>query len=118
MFKEIGQFASLMKQAQGLQGKIAESKERIANLKCVGEAGGGMVSVAVSGSFKVLDCKIDAALVQSGDKEMLEELVVAAANQAFEKLIEKQTEEMNSVTGGLNLSGLQDALGSMGFGGR
>ena len=116
MFKELGQFASLMKQAQGMQGKIAESKERIANLKCDGQAGGGMVSVTVGGSMKVLSCQIDAALFQSGDKEMLEDLIVAATNLALEKLIEQQAQEMSSITGGMNLPGLSDALSGMGFG--
>lgn len=116
MFKELGQFASLMKQAQGMQGKIAEAKERLANLKCDGEAGGGMVSVTVGGMMKVLDCKIDSALFQLGDKEMLEDLIVAATNQALENLVEQQAREMSSVTGGLNLPGLTDAIGSMGMG--
>ena len=116
MFKELGQIASLMKQAQGMQGKLAESKDRIANLKCDGEAGGGMVSVTVGGSMRVLSCKIDPALVQSGDKEMIEDLIVAATNQALEKLIEQQAKEMSSITGGIDLPGLGDALSGFGFG--
>ena len=116
MFKELGQFASLMKQAQGMQGKIAESKERLANLKCEGHAGGGMVSVTMAGTMKVVSCKVDPTLFQSGDKEMLEDLIVAATNQALEKLIEQQAQEMSSITGGLNLPGLSEALGSMGLG--
>ena len=116
MFKEIGQFASLMKQAQGMQQRIAESKDRVANLKCEGEAGGGMVSVTVSGAMKVLACTIDPALFQTGDREMLEDLFVAATNQALEKLVELQSQEMSTIAGGLNLPGLGDALASMGLG--
>lgn len=116
MFKELGQFASLMKQAQGMQGKIAEAKERLANLKCEGDAGGGMVTVTVSGAMKVVSCKIDQALFQSGDKEMLEDLVVSATNSALEKLVEQQAREMSSVTGGLDLPGLSDAIGGFGAG--
>ena len=116
MFKELGQFASMMKQAQGMQGKIAESKERIANLKCDGDAGGGMVSVTVSGTMKVLSCKIDPVLIQSCDKEMIEDLVVGATNQAIEKLLELQAKEMSSITGGIDLPGLGDALRGFGFG--
>lgn len=116
MFKELGQFASLMKQAQGMQGKIAESKERIANLKCEGIAGGGMVKVTVGGTMRILSCRIDPTLVQAGDTEMLEDLVVAATNQAMEKLLEQQAAEMSSITGGMNLSGLGDMLGGMGLG--
>jgi DNA-binding YbaB/EbfC family protein len=116
MFKELGQFASLMKQAQGMQGKMAASKERLANLKCDGEAGGGMVSVTVAGTMRVVSCRIDPALLKSGDKEMLEDLVVAATNQALEKLVEQQAQEMSSITGGMNIPGLGDALAGMGLG--
>lgn len=116
MFKELGQFTSLMKQAQGMQQRMAESKERMANLKCQGEAGGGMVSVTVSGAMKVLACKVDPALLQAGDTEVLEDLIVAATNQALEKLVEQQTTEMGAITGGMNLSGLGDALSGLGLG--
>ena len=116
MFKELGHIASLMKQAQGMQGKMAESKERLANLKCEGEAGAGMVRVTVGGTMKVLTCKIDPGLLQTGDQEMLEDLVVAATNQALEKLMEQQAQEMSSIAGGLNLPGLGDALSGMGLG--
>jgi DNA-binding YbaB/EbfC family protein len=116
MFKELGQFASLMKQAQGMQGKIAESKQRIAGLKCQGEAGGGMVSVTVGGSMQMIACKIDPALIESGDKEMIEDLIVAATNQAFEKLLEEQAKEMSSIAGGFNLPGLGEALNGLGLG--
>ena len=116
MFKELGQFASLMKQAQGIQGKMAESKERLANLQCEGEAGAGMVRVTVAGTMRILACKIDPGLFQSGDKEMLEDLIVAATNQALEKLIEKQAQEMSAITGGLNLPGMSDVLAGMGLG--
>lgn len=116
MFKELGQIASLMKQAQSMQGKFAESKERLANLQCEGEAGAGMVRVTVGGTMRLLACKIDPSLLQSGDQEMIEDLVVAASNHAFEKLMEKQAEEMSAITGGLNLPGMGDALSGMGFG--
>ena len=116
MFKDLGQIASLMKQAQGMQGKMAESKARLANLKCEGEAGAGMVRVTVGGTMRILSCKIDPQLLQSGDKEMLEDLIVVATNQALEKLMELQAEEMSSIAGGLNLPGLGDALSGMGFG--
>jgi hypothetical protein len=116
MFKEIGQMASLMKQAQGMQGKMAESKERLASLKCDGESGAGMVRVTVGGSMKILSCTIDPALFQSGDKEMLEDLFVAATNQALEKLLEQQAKEMSAIAGGFNLPGLDNALSGMGFG--
>ncbi|HEY0981578.1 MULTISPECIES: YbaB/EbfC family nucleoid-associated protein [unclassified Schlesneria] len=116
MFKELGQIASLMKQAQGMQGKIAETKERLANLQCDGEAGAGMVRVTVAGTMRLIECKIDPSLFKSGDEEMVEDLIVAAANQAFEKLMQKQAEEMSAITSGINLPGMGDAFSGMGFG--
>ena len=98
-----------------MQGRIAEAKERISNLRVQGDAGGGMVTVTMSGAMRMVECKIDPALAQSGDKEMLEDLVVAATNQAMEKLNERQAEEMKSITGGIDMPGMADALKGMGL---
>lgn len=116
MFKELSQLASLMKQAQGMTGKVQEMKDRIASLRCEGQAGGGMVTVEVNGQMKVLNCRIDPVLVQSGDHEMIEELVCSATNQALEKIREAQINEMQQLTGGLNIPGLGSALSGMGLG--
>jgi DNA-binding YbaB/EbfC family protein len=117
MFKELSQLASLMKQAQGMSGKMQEMKDRMAAIRCEGQAGGGMVCVEINGQMKVVSCRIDQALVQSGDREMLEELVCAATNQALDKIRETQMNEMQQLTGGLNIPGLGSALSGMGFGG-
>ena len=116
MFKELSQLASLMKQAQGMSGKMQEMKDRMAALRCEGQAGGGMVTVEVNGQMKVVSCRIDQALLQSGDREMLEELVCAATNQALDKIRETQANEMQQLTGGLNIPGLGNALSGMGLG--
>jgi DNA-binding YbaB/EbfC family protein len=118
MFKEIGQLASLLKQAQGMQGKIAESKERLAKLECVGDAGGGMVTVTVSGGMRVVDCHVAQQLIDAKDKQMLESLVVAATNDALAKLLALQAQEMGAITGGMDLGGINNALSNMGFGNR
>lgn len=117
MFKELSQLASLMKQAQGMSGKMQEMKDRMAALRGEGQAGGGMVTVEVNGQMKVVSCRIDQTLMQSGDREMLEELVCAATNQAFDKIRETQVSEMQELTGGLNIPGLGNALSGMGLGG-
>ena len=117
MFKELSHLASLMKQAQGMSGKMQELKDRMAALRCEGQAGGGMVTVEVNGQMKVVSCRIDPALMQSGDREMLEELVCAATNQALDKIRETQVNEMQQLTGGLNIPGLGSALSGMGLGG-
>lgn len=117
MFKELSQLASLMKQAQGMSGKMQELKDRMAAVRGEGQAGGGMVAVEVNGQMKVVSCRIDQALMQSGDREMLEELVCAATNQALDKIRETQVNEMQQLTGGLNIPGLGNALAGMGLGG-
>lgn len=116
MFKEIGQFASIMKQAQGMQGRIAEAKERIAKLEVQGEAGGGMVSVTFSGTMRMIACHVNPQLVTTGNPQMVENLVMAATNEAIAKLLAEQAREMEAITGGMNLPGLGDAMGGLGLG--
>lgn len=115
MLKEFAAVASMLKQAQGMSGKFQEVRDRIANLRCEGQAGGGMVTVEMSGLMKVLNCKIDPKLFQSGDREMVEELICSATNQALDKIREAQRNEMQQVTGGLNIPGLSDAFSGMGM---
>lgn len=115
MLKEFAAMASMMKQAQGMSGKLQEARERIANLRCEGQAGAGMVTVEVSGQMKLVNCRIDPTLFQSGDREMIEDLICSATNQAIDKIREVQLQEMQSVTGGLNIPGLSDALSGMGM---
>ncbi|MFV0443722.1 MAG: YbaB/EbfC family nucleoid-associated protein [Planctomycetaceae bacterium] len=117
MFKGLSNIAGLMKQAQEMQGRAAEMKERLAQLRVEGTAGGGMVTVEAAGNLRLLSCRIDPALVAAGDREMLEELVVAAANQALDKAREAELAEMQSLTGGLNIPGLSDTLKDFGMGG-
>ena len=115
MLKEFAAVASMLKQAQGMSGKLQEVRDRMANIRCEGQAGAGMVTIEVSGQMKVVNCRIDPALFQSGDREMVEDLVCSATNQALEKIREAQLKEMAGVTGGLNIPGLSDALAGMGM---
>ena len=117
MFKGLGNIASLMKQAQEMQGRMGEMQETLGRLRVEGSAGGGMVTVEASGQQKILNVRVEKSLFESGDQEMLEELVVAATNQALEKAKELAAEEMAKVTGNLNLPGLNEALSKMGLGG-
>ena len=115
MMKEFAAIASLMKQAQGMGGKLQEVRDRMAQLRCEGQAGAGMVTVEVSGELKIIGCRIDPSLFQSGDREMLEELICSATNQALSKIRETQVKEMQSMTGGLSIPGLSEALAGMGM---
>lgn len=116
MFKGLGNMASMLKQAQEMSGKMKEMQESLANLKVEGSAGGGMVVVEASGQKKILSVKIEEGLLESNDQEMLQDLIVAATNQALTKAEEKAAEEMSKLTGGMNLPGLDDALSQLGLG--
>lgn len=117
MFKGLGQFASLMKQAHEIQGRMKDVQENLRRVKVEGTAGAGMVTVEMNGQQQALSCRIEPSLFESGDREMLEDLVLAAMNQAIEKSKMAAAEEMGKLTQGLDLGGMGDALSKLGLGG-
>ncbi|MBB4264482.1 YbaB/EbfC family nucleoid-associated protein [Roseospira visakhapatnamensis] len=96
---------NLMKQAQEMQGKMAAAQEKLQAMEITGSAGGGMVQVVINGKGVMRGLTIDKSIVDPEDKEMLEDLIVAAYNDAREKSEEVMREEMSQVTGGLKLPG-------------
>jgi len=110
MFKKIGNVFSLVKQAQEMQGRMSEMQEKLKHVRVEGTAGGGMVTVEASGQQKVLAVRIEDSLLQDGDKEVLEDLLVGAFNAALDKAREAAAEEMAKITGDLNLPGLDEAM--------
>ncbi|MEM7168705.1 MAG: YbaB/EbfC family nucleoid-associated protein [Pseudomonadota bacterium] len=103
--KNLGQ---MMKQAQEMQSKMAEMQESLNALHIDGSAGGGMVTVTLTGKGHMVAVKIDPALVDPSDVEVLEDLIVTATNDAKVKAEAKVAEEMQKLTGGLQLPpGLQ-----------
>ena len=98
--KNIGQ---MMKQAQQMQQRMTEMQEKLADLRIEGASGGGMVAATLNGKGELQSLKIDPSVVDPGDVEMLEDLVVAAFNDAKAKVEEQVAEEMRAVTGGFNL---------------
>ena len=98
--KNLGQ---MMKQAQEMQGKIQELQERLNQMEISGSAGGGMVQVTLTGKGEMRAIKIDPSLADPEDIEVLEDLVVAAVNDARTKVEQQAAEEMQKLTGGLNL---------------
>lgn len=100
MMKNLGQ---MMKQAQKLQEKMGELQEQLATAELVGSSGGGMVEVTLSGKGDVRRLKIDPSLVDREEVEVLEDLIVAAMNDAKAKLETHVAERMAEVTGGLTL---------------
>ncbi len=101
-----GNIGNIMKQAQAMQAQMARIQEQAAGRQVSGTAGGGMVTVTANGAMDVVAVKIDPEVVKSGDVEMLQDLVLAAANDALHKSRDMMAEEMKAVTGGLNIPGL------------
>lgn len=101
-----GNIGNLMKQAQAMQEQLAKIQEQAAAKMVDGTAGGGMVTVTVNGGLQVVGVKIDPEVMKSGDADMLQDLIVAAANDALRKARNLMSDEMKAVTGGLRIPGL------------
>jgi DNA-binding YbaB/EbfC family protein len=98
-----GNMGKMMKQMQKLQAKMAQLQEELAQRTVEASAGGGAVTVKVNGENEVLEVKIDPDVVDPEDVEMLEDLILAATNEALRLAREMVAEEMGKLTGGLNL---------------
>ena len=98
--KNLGQ---MMKQAQQMQAKMAELQESLADLTIEGSAGGGMVAVTLSGKAEMRSIKIDPALADPQEVEVLEDLIIAAVNDAKAKVESRVQEETQKLMGGLQL---------------
>jgi len=96
----------LMKQAQQMQEQMQQLQEQLGREEVEGSAGGGMVLVTMNGRHEVVRVKIEPQVVVPDDVEMLEDLVVAACNDARAKIEEKLRAEMGKMTGGLGMPGL------------
>ncbi len=93
----------LMKQAQQMQEQMQKAQQELANKEVTGESGAGMVQVVMTGRHDVRRVTIDSSLMTE-DKEMLEDLLAAAVNDAVRKVEESNKEAMTSLTGGMDLS--------------
>lgn len=93
--------SNMLKDAQKLQGRMAEMQARLAEAETTGSAGGGMVTVTLSGKGEMRRIKIDKTLADPEEIEILEDLVVAATNDAKAKLEVQMQEEMQKLTGGM-----------------
>ncbi|MFQ6017301.1 MAG: YbaB/EbfC family nucleoid-associated protein [Kiloniellaceae bacterium] len=98
--KNLGQ---MMKQAQEMQAKMAELQNKLAETEVTGAAGGGMLRVTLNGKGEMRAVKIDPALVDPNDVGVLEDLIVAATNDAKAKVEAEVAEQMRELTGGLEL---------------
>ncbi|MBP1721758.1 MAG: hypothetical protein H6Q45_370 [Deltaproteobacteria bacterium] len=101
--KDLG---SIMKQAQKIQAQIAKMQEELSSRTVEASAGGGMITVVANGKQEVVSIRIEPEVIDASDREMLQDLVVAAVNEALRKSQEMVSEEMKKITGGLNIPGL------------
>ena len=97
---------SIMKQAQKIQAQIAKVQEELAQKTVEASAGGGMITVVANGKQEIVSIRIEPEVIDASDREMLQDLVVAAVNEALRKSQEMVSEEMKKITGGLSIPGL------------
>ena len=100
MMKNLG---AMMKQVQEMQARMQRMQEELAQTTVMGVAGGGMVSVTITGKGETTDVEIDESLLKPEEKEILEDLLVAACNDARVKMEELMAEKMKEATGDLPL---------------
>ena len=97
---------SILRQAQQLQAKLAKAQEELGNVTVEATSGGGAVKVVMDGHQKVHSVEISPEAVEAGDVELLQDLVMAAINEAITKSQELVNKRLSSLTGGLNIPGL------------
>lgn len=110
MFKGLGNIGSILRQAQQMGGRMQAIRDRLRAQRVTGTAGGGMVEVEVNGTGDLLKLVIEPSLVDRGEREMIEDLVPAAVNQAQAKARQLYAEEMKTLTDGLDIPGVSEAL--------
>ena len=99
-------FGDMMKQAQALQEKLARLQEEAGKKTVEASAGGGMVTVVANGKQEIVSIKIDPEVVNSQEVEMLQDLILAAVNEARRKAQEVMADQMKALTGGIQIPGL------------
>jgi nucleoid-associated protein EbfC len=99
-------WTGLLKQATQMQSKLAETQEALADKTIEVSTGGGMVKVVANGLNEIISVKIDDELINMNDREVLEDLITGAVNEANKKVKEMAQEEMTKITGGVKIPGL------------
>lgn len=102
----IGAMGDLLKQAQEMQARMAKIQEELASKTVQGSSGGGMVQVTVNGQFNITQVRIESSVINPAEKEMLEDLILAAVNDGMRKARELASAEMSKLTGGMKIPGL------------
>ena len=95
--------SNLMKQAKAMQDKMQELQKKVENSEVTGESGGGLVKITINGKHIAKKVEIDLSLLKESEVDILEDLIVAAMNDATNKVSENMNSELGSLSGGLNL---------------
>lgn len=106
-----GMLGDLMRQAKKMQQEMAKVQEETKKKTVEASAGGGMVTVTANGGMEIVSIKIEREVVNPDDIEMLQDLIVAAANEALRRAQQMVNEEMGKITGGLNIPGMSGMFG-------
>ena len=106
MSKGFNPLGNIVKQAQELQERLARIQEETAAKTVEASAGGGMVTVVITGRLEVKELRIEPEVMKDGDAQMLQDLIIAAVNKGIRAAQEMMAEEMKKVTGGLQIPGL------------
>jgi nucleoid-associated protein EbfC len=118
MFGALGNLATLMKQARAMGQEMESLQETLKERHATGAAGGGLVTVEINGLQEVSACRIDPKLLEPteqgpADRELLEDLICGAVNDAVAKSKQLHAEALKSMAGGLNVPGLEEMLGKL-----
>jgi nucleoid-associated protein EbfC len=116
VFGNLGNLSELMRNAGKLRETVEKATESLGQLQVEGTSGGGVVSAKVNGRLELLSVRIDPKLIADGDKELLEDLVTAAVNQALSKAREAAAQSISSLAGNLPLPALTGLFGQGGGG--
>lgn len=110
MFEGFSAFGSLLKQAQQMGDRLRELNEQLRKRRVTGVSGGEMVEVEANGMLEVLRCRIKPEMMNEADRELLEDLVTAATNQALSKARQLYGEALKDLGGGMEVPGLDEAM--------
>jgi len=113
MFKQFADLTRLASKAKEMSGRMTEIQQQLREKRATGSAGAGMVEVEVNGVGDVLRVSIEPSLVEKGDREMIEDLLPGAINQALAKSKQMNADAMATLTEGFDMPGLGDAIAKM-----
>jgi hypothetical protein len=96
-------FSEIMKQASKIQEQMKSAKENLVKIECDGKSGGGLVKLTLNGDNNIVNIDIDKSIIEDNEKEIIEDLIIAAFNDAKAKLNDEIANKMKDITGGLPL---------------